>query len=332
MAWVHYGRTGSAVLSVCDQVLTTNNRVSVISERNTWILVITNSTVKDRGQYMCQISTVPPKKMYGTLHVQVPPEITTPPKDVTVKEGENATLECEAKGDPTPHITWRREANGNGEVHGRNLTLYHVTREDADAFLCVASNGVPPAVSARAQIIVLYSPMIAVDTQVTNWAPKGTRIELVCKFWSMPQPEVLWYPIGREHNHKFKVENEFHSNGRGVSKLIIEKIDEKDFGTFRCSVRNTFGRSDAIFYIFEKVTLTSTTTTPQSSPATTSSVPPGASSTEATLKKSISFSKSSSIDRIIRRYLGNQSLRIEDFRTEPQTTQSSTTTTTTDSS
>lgn len=29
--------------------------------------------------------------------------------DITVKEGENATLACKAKGNPLPKITWKRE-------------------------------------------------------------------------------------------------------------------------------------------------------------------------------------------------------------------------------
>lgn len=29
--------------------------------------------------------------------------------DITVNEGENATLACKAKGNPIPRITWKRE-------------------------------------------------------------------------------------------------------------------------------------------------------------------------------------------------------------------------------
>jgi len=41
----------------------------------------------------------------------VPPDIKDDEtvSDITVKEGENATLACKAKGNPLPRITWKRE-------------------------------------------------------------------------------------------------------------------------------------------------------------------------------------------------------------------------------
>lgn len=41
----------------------------------------------------------------------VPPDIKDEEtvSDITVKEGENATLACKAKGNPLPRITWKRE-------------------------------------------------------------------------------------------------------------------------------------------------------------------------------------------------------------------------------
>lgn len=43
----------------------------------------------------------------------VPPDIEDEgtSSDVTVHEGENATLTCRAKGHPTPRVSWRRESS-----------------------------------------------------------------------------------------------------------------------------------------------------------------------------------------------------------------------------
>lgn len=43
--------------------------------------------------------------------VSVPPDITDEEtsSDITVQEGENATLVCHAAGHPAPRILWRRE-------------------------------------------------------------------------------------------------------------------------------------------------------------------------------------------------------------------------------
>lgn len=69
MAWVHTGANGLAVLTVGTHVLTNNPRVSVHVERDTWTLVVENVTISDRGKYQCQISTVPPAKMYSIVDV-----------------------------------------------------------------------------------------------------------------------------------------------------------------------------------------------------------------------------------------------------------------------
>ena len=70
VAWAHYSAHGSAVLAVGTHVLTVNPRITVQVERDTWILVIGNVSIDDGGNYMCQISTVPPEKQYGYLIVK----------------------------------------------------------------------------------------------------------------------------------------------------------------------------------------------------------------------------------------------------------------------
>ncbi|KAK8738915.1 hypothetical protein OTU49_003736, partial [Cherax quadricarinatus] len=88
VAWTHYGRTGRAVLTVDTQVITKNQRVSLLKERGgaSWSLVIKNVTTTDLGDYLCQVNTVPPEKLYFHISVVVPPVIVRPPEDVTVAE------------------------------------------------------------------------------------------------------------------------------------------------------------------------------------------------------------------------------------------------------
>ena len=39
----------------------------------------------------------------------VRPVVVRPPQDVTALVGSDATFECGASGDPTPHVVWRRQ-------------------------------------------------------------------------------------------------------------------------------------------------------------------------------------------------------------------------------
>ncbi|OTF71230.1 Immunoglobulin I-set domain containing protein [Euroglyphus maynei] len=71
-----------------------------------FILVIRNVQFSDRGGYMCQVNTVPLLKQIGYLNVVVPPDIIDheSSNDVLVREGDNVTLKCKARGYPEPII------------------------------------------------------------------------------------------------------------------------------------------------------------------------------------------------------------------------------------
>lgn len=123
--------------------------------------------------------------------------------DMMVPEGGSAKLVCRARGHPKPRIIWRREdgrdiiaRNGSHSknkgkrerereremqlkcvsvtascqsllaalsVEGEMLTLSKVTRSEMGAYMCIASNGVPPTVSKRMKLQVHceYEPNLA---------------------------------------------------------------------------------------------------------------------------------------------------------------------------
>lgn len=119
----------------------------------------------------------------------MPPNIddATTSTDIIVREGSNVTLKCSAKGSPHPSIKWKRDDNGkisinktlsgnvqtffvaarvafNGkflyflstvvEWENETLEMTKVGRLDMGAYLCIASNGVPPSVSKRIKLSI----------------------------------------------------------------------------------------------------------------------------------------------------------------------------------
>nr|XP_029725048.1 neurotrimin-like [Aedes albopictus] len=167
VAWMHFEQ--SAILTVHNHVITRNPRISVTHDKHdkhkTWFLHISNVQEEDKGRYMCQINTVTAKTQFGYLHVVVPPNIddSLSSSDVIVREGSNVTLKCRATGSPQPQVKWKRDDNSKIAINkslsvlewdGESVELSKISRLDMGAYLCIASNGVPPTVSKRIKVSV----------------------------------------------------------------------------------------------------------------------------------------------------------------------------------
>ena len=83
----------------------------------------------------------------GNFPVTDIPGITAHPDNVTEKEGENATLLCNAVGNPVPKISWNKGGSplsNNSRVNlsadNKHLTITNVKRVDSGEYRCVATN------------------------------------------------------------------------------------------------------------------------------------------------------------------------------------------------
>nr|XP_044249580.1 membrane metallo-endopeptidase-like 1 [Drosophila takahashii] len=196
----------SAILTVHNHVITRNPRISVTHDKHdkhrTWFLHINNVQEEDRGRYMCQINTVTAKTQYGFVKVVVPPNIddALTSSDIIVREGDNVTLRCKAKGSPEPTIKWKRD-DGNKIVINKTLEvpdleadfleLERISRLHMGAYLCIASNGVPPSVSKRIKVSVDFSPMVWIPHQLVG-IPMGFNITLECFIEANPTSLNYW--------------------------------------------------------------------------------------------------------------------------------------------
>ena len=157
VAWVRVGT--QTVLSYNDIVITKNHRIRVSHpEPTVWKLFISDIKRRDAGYYMCQVNTDPMQSQLSYLEVLEPPSISGTSGDLVVREGQDVVLRCEADGHPQPTVKWRREGNlkirglagrYSGLVVGQVVSLTEVSRRDSGPYLCIANNGVPPAVSRR---------------------------------------------------------------------------------------------------------------------------------------------------------------------------------------
>ncbi|XP_059488830.1 neurotrimin-like isoform X3 [Neocloeon triangulifer] len=249
----------SAILTVHNHVITRNPRISVSHDKHrTWFLHINNVQEEDKGRYMCQINTVQAKTQFGYLHVVVPPNIddALSSTDVIVREQANVTLTCVATGSPSPSVRWKRD-DGNKinlnkshsviEYEGEVLELTRISRLDMGAYLCIASNGVPPTVSKRIKVSVDFPPMLWIPHQLVG-APIGFSVTLECFTEAHPTSLNYWT---REDGNMIHESAKYHSENtvgpptyKTHMRLTIHKISERDQGTYKCVAKNPRGETD----------------------------------------------------------------------------------------
>ncbi|XP_050313570.1 lachesin [Anthonomus grandis grandis] len=266
VAWVR--AEDQTILSLHTKVVTHNSRIAVHHDNlNTWQLRIRQLKESDRGCYMCQINTGVMKIAEGCLDVYVPPDIINDDTsgDLSVSEGDNATLWCKATGHPTPRIVWKREDSQSIVIrrgpreytkvdtyNGSSLHFWRLDRRQMGAYLCIASNDVPPAVSKRIALNVNFAPMIKVPNQLLG-APLNTDVQLECYVEAFPNTINYWIKNRGEmllNGTKYSI-REDRSGYKVFMWLIIRSFSNADIGTYNCVSTNSLGRAEGTLRLYE---------------------------------------------------------------------------------
>ncbi|EDV99481.1 GH13004 [Drosophila grimshawi] len=267
VAWLRVDT--QTILSIQNHVITKNHRIAIThTEHRIWQLRIRDVHESDRGWYMCQINTDPMKSQMGYLDVVVPPDIVDyqTSQDVVRASGQNVTLTCSATGVPLPTITWRREENaplwlptehGDEQVdeiyslEAQNLTLWQLQRVHMGAYLCIASNGVPPTVSKRVMLVVNFAPTIWTRYD-TIYVGLGQKLTLECISESQPASINFWIKdkeLLQGGTYDSMVVDHVH---RIVMRLTLRALTRRDFGEYKCIARNALGETERSIILHRK--------------------------------------------------------------------------------
>ncbi|XP_055940328.1 lachesin-like isoform X2 [Argiope bruennichi] len=267
VAWIKVDT--ETLLSYHTHVIPRDNRLKVTNSNSDrqWFLHIKNLDVSDRGFYMCQINTEPMISEKGYLDVTVPPSIVEEDTstDITVDERSKVSMRCKAAGYPQPRVIWRREdgkeinlgpmgaqKSSVLRMEGEFLNMTQVTREDMGAYLCIASNGIPPSVSKRILLHVNFQPKIRVLNQMVG-AALGSDVVLGCRLEASPRPLTSWIRndgVILLNNQKYELTEEADSY-RINMQLKIKNLEEKDFGHYKCVAKNTLGDKEGFVRLIE---------------------------------------------------------------------------------
>ncbi|XP_050679317.1 opioid-binding protein/cell adhesion molecule-like [Leptidea sinapis] len=291
VAWIR--ADDQTILTLHTRLVTHSPRYAVTNDSpGSWQLHIRPLKVEDRGCYMCQINTSTMKKQIGCVDVLVPPNIVDEGTsgDLVAREGTDVSVRCKADGRPLPRILWRREdgssilvRNPAGELQkadmftGSHLNLTKVERTQMGAYLCIASNDVPPSVSKRIMLSVNFAPSISIPSKVIG-VPTGSQAKLECLVESYPRAISYWLKSGEEmilSGGRYEINEIRISSYQTSSTLLISDYKIEDTGTYTCVCTNIIGKSEGIIRLYEiKITTTSTTTTTTTTTTSTTTTPP----------------------------------------------------------
>ncbi|XP_065168013.1 cell adhesion molecule Dscam1 isoform X4 [Atheta coriaria] len=223
-------------------------------------LIIEQVSSTHSGNYTCIASNVAGAERYGVpLTVNVPPRWTVEPVDSNVAAGQEATLNCQAAGYPTPAITWKRavgsqpgeykdflfEPNVQQQSNG-SLTFKHISKENEGQYLCEGKNNIGTGVS---KVIFLkvnapaYFPQKTKQIQVV----KGEHAHLQCSAVGDTPMEIMWKMGGQQIvsdvDQRYSIREQTLVEGM-VSELGIERTIRQDTGVFTCSSSNAYGQDE----------------------------------------------------------------------------------------
>ncbi|KAJ7416887.1 hypothetical protein WISP_67964 [Willisornis vidua] len=118
---------------------------------NAGILSFHKVSRSDSGNYTCIASNRPQGEIRATVQLVVAVYVTfkLEPEPTTVYQGHTAMFQCQAEGDPIPHIQWKGKDKilDPGKLLPRiqimpngSLVIYDVTTEDSGKYTCIAGN------------------------------------------------------------------------------------------------------------------------------------------------------------------------------------------------
>ncbi|XP_062273055.1 hemicentin-1 [Scomber scombrus] len=210
------------------------------------VLSIRGALPEDAGNYTCLASNEAgtASQSVSLIYAEVP-TITVVQQVVLVAVGGDATLECQAKGIPSPLVRWFKGELEVGsapfvEQDERRGTLHirGVQEVDAGQYSCVASS--PAGTSSGTVSVEVGAGPLFSEAPVDVTANVGENITLPCVARGYPQPTVTWR---KQDGRQILTRTESHSRTMLLENglLLIQSVWLDDEGLYICEAKNQFG-------------------------------------------------------------------------------------------
>lgn len=204
----------------------------------------------DSAIYQCQVIVGIGNKITKQvqLRVKIPVKIQeNSTSNLTVIEGQRASLDCLATGFPAPKVEWARKDGkvlntGKLKYSGSSLQFTRVERSDRGEYLCVAENKVGSPQNLSTTLTIRFGPKIIVPRPRMQQA-EGYDVILQCEMDAFPSPAIDWTKGENTIVNDDKHSVVHFSKGETItlSTLKIQSLTSTDFGSYQCVATNAHG-------------------------------------------------------------------------------------------
>lgn len=230
--------------------LTTNSRITLEQDGD---LMISSIEKVDAGEYTCVAVNKAGESESQTAKVTVyeKPRITIQPKDKVVEKGKNVELECRARGDPKPVITWRREKTNlppdrSHVLDNGNLLIEEAEVSDDGLYICQVENSV--GVSEAVAKLTVHAVPEFVISPTSKMIGLGRTLSLQCVVDGSPVPALYWRQ-GTDQNLMFPKRDYGRFSVDEIGTLRIRQVRFEDAGEYTCHAYNAAGSKDKKVHI-----------------------------------------------------------------------------------
>ncbi|XP_057621767.1 contactin-3 isoform X3 [Chionomys nivalis] len=183
----------------------------------------------------------------GELLLQGPVFIKEPSNSVfpVGSEDKKITLNCEARGNPSPHYRW--QLNGSDidtsldhryKLNGGNLVVINPNRNwDTGSYQCFATNSLGTIVSREAKLQFAYLENFKTRMRSTVSVREGQGVVLLCG--PPPHSGELSYAWVFNEYPSFVEEDSRRFVSQETGHLYIAKVESSDVGNYTCVVTST---------------------------------------------------------------------------------------------
>lgn len=150
----------------------------------------------NRGQagiYQCMVLNGIMRNVTSNCSIDVhyPSLIESAPVSQVVFEGNNLTLHCNARGNPTPNITWTKDYSSSVLNQGITYSIVNIGRNASGNYTCTAWNGIGGQKKAIAAITVHYAAEI-VSAPRNRTVLEYDNVTFFCNASSNPPSQIIW--------------------------------------------------------------------------------------------------------------------------------------------